>query len=190
MPAPPPFYNAAPPAEPLSSFITRELGQQVPAAAAPVQEAAVVAARAYAGPDPVLHAGYDAAARSRVARRAALLGNQMVPGALVLLRLRRHDTAPDYHSPSVCIGILPVGYDHAASLAVAGGITFDVLFTRTSKAAWRPDQAFPQITAPLSSVLVSGITLTPSARKLAAASSKRIAEQADPQELGVPTSFF
>ena len=125
VPAPPPYYNAAPPAEPLSSFITRELGQQVPAAAAPVQEAAVVAARAYAGPDPVLHAGYDAAARSRVARRAALLGNQMVPGALVLLRLRRHDTAPDYHSPSVCIGILPVGYDHAASLAVAGGITFD-----------------------------------------------------------------
>ena len=79
MPAPPPYYNAAPPAEPLSSFITRELGQQVPAAAAPVQEAAVVAARAYAGPDPVLHAGYDAAARSRVARRAALLGNQMAP---------------------------------------------------------------------------------------------------------------
>ena len=91
----------------------------------------------------------------------------MEAGRLVLLRIRRHDMAPPSHAPSVCIGALPIDYDHAtALLAPRGAISFDVLFTKNRTAAWRSNDGFPQITAPLSSVLVSGIELRGGDRKL------------------------
>ena len=179
-----PYYADATPTPHLMGLIT----PRAPAAAAAMAPPQLTAA-SYTIEDPILHAAYQKADRERIQKGARACSSHMMPGQLVLLRLRRHDKAPATHRASACVARLPAGYDHAAALASpADDIVFDAFFTSAncpSTGKWEVSSAVPHVHAPLRSVLVSGIALTATGRRLTEPSKRRISDFAGPQgELG------
>jgi len=121
--------------------------------------------------DPVTHVAFTDQQRQKAmgdSRRAP----HLVPGVYVLLRLRYNSVGvPESHQLPCCIGTIPDGFS-LASHPDGGVVCFSSMFTKcpSMSGTWTPQGT---ISAPLTSILYSGLTLT-AARKITAASQARI----------------
>ena len=121
--------------------------------------------------DPVTHNAYSSADRAALQReeRATL-----IPGTMVVLKLKFGSLVPVHHKLPFCLAHVPASFV-AAAHPDGELVTFETLFTKGTDLtmAWSAQHASCTLSAPLRSVLVSGVELT-AARKLTAMSMRRM----------------
>jgi hypothetical protein len=110
--------------------------------------------------DPVTHVDFTSTQRA-----AAITASRKPPslqaGGVVLLRLRHGTIVPPWHTLSVCVATLPVGFV-AGALLDGALVDFNVSFTRSTdlSGTWSTVPALSLMSAPLQYILVSGLELT------------------------------
>lgn len=132
--------------------------------------------------DPVTHASFSESERVRLLSGRHLHPN-LLPGGLVLIRLRFGTATPTTHVLPVCIGRIPESINLSDSGAL---IEFGALFTKKSDltGTWAVgDGQLSVIKAPKFSILLSNLELT-GALKLSAASLASIRSLVPSFELG------
>lgn len=130
--------------------------------------------------DPVTHVNFTAQQRLK-AMNDSRSPPHLAPGVYVLLRLRHNQSGvPTSHALPCCIGVIPAGFTFA-SLPDGGVVRFSVMFTTAADLTGTWTATATAIEAPLSSILISGLTLT-QARKVTAASQANIRRVVSPYE--------
>jgi len=121
--------------------------------------------------DPVVHASFTAAQRAS-AMEATRHPPSLLPGGIVLLKLRFGTAVPITHRVPFCLGVVPEDFILAA-VPDAGLIKFKPYFSSSDiGGVWSNEIQGVILSAPLSSILASNLEFT-QARKLKASSIKK-----------------
>jgi hypothetical protein len=121
--------------------------------------------------DPVTHREFTSADRAALQRaeRATI-----VPGSMVVLRLKFGSLVPVHHKLPFCLAYVPDSFV-AAEHTDGSMVTFEVIFARGADltAVWTLRAAECTLLAPLRSILIGGVSII-ATRKLSAVSTAKI----------------
>ncbi len=123
--------------------------------------------------DPVTHSGFTSAHRAALQRAESV---SLVPGVLVVFKLKFGMAVPSHHHLPFCLAYVPNSFN-LATHPEDSLILFEALFAKGANqdlsSTWTSRLATVNVSGSLRSILVSGVELT-GARKLTAESKGRI----------------
>ena len=138
--------------------------------------------------DPVTHTGFTEQHRRRLQQQMRAPQNLSSGDGIVLLRLQFGSAVPVTHVLPFCLAMVLDSLEGSSAAAVSNAgtlVSFAPFFTQATDLAgtWTPSNHHPSMKAPLSTILVSGLSFISTGR-LEVASQRRVSELVSRFDLG------